>query len=80
MAPSSPGFLRRMSNPLESYRRLQGRFDPFDGATALLIAGMIVLVLVTFRDYAVSNDEEVQRHYGELIVAYYTNTARFRRH
>ena len=27
--------------------------------------------MFTFRDYAISNDEGVQHHYGELIIAYY---------
>ena len=30
-----------------------------------------MLVGATFREYAVSNDEGLQHHYGELIVAYY---------
>jgi hypothetical protein len=36
-----------------------------------LIAALIVIALCTFRDYAISNDEGVQHHYGELIIAYY---------
>ena len=31
----------------------------------------MAIALFTFRDYAISNDEGVQQHYGELIVAYY---------
>ena len=34
---------------------------------------LFVLVSATFREYAVSNDEGLQHHYGELIVAYYTS-------
>jgi len=30
-------------------------------------------VLATYDSYAISNDEEVQQHYGELIVAYYAS-------
>src|SRR6201992_3308549 len=45
--------------------------DPYDIATCLLLAATAVLALFTFRDYAVSNDEGVQHHYGELIIAYY---------
>ena len=40
----------------------------------LLLAVFAVLaaaVWFTFRDYAISNDEGVQHHYGELIIAYY---------
>jgi hypothetical protein len=45
--------------------------DPFDLATAILIAALLVLALSTFKQYAVSNDEGLQHHYGELIIAYY---------
>ena len=31
----------------------------------------MALVFFTFKDYAISNDEEVQQRYGEMIVAYY---------
>ena len=54
-------------------RRPAGRFDPFDIATVVLIAALVVIALWTFRDYAISNDEAVQHHYGELIIAYYTS-------
>jgi hypothetical protein len=47
------------------------RFDACDIATVALIAALVVIVLCTFRDYAISNDEGVQHHYGELIIAYY---------
>ena len=49
------------------------RRDPFDLASWLLILALFAIVLVTFRDYAISNDEEVQHRYGELIFAYYTS-------
>ena len=45
--------------------------DPFDLTAAILFGLLIILVLTTFGDYAISNDEEVQQRYGELIVAYY---------
>ncbi len=45
--------------------------DRFDLAFALLIVALLVLVGATLREYAVSNDEGLQHHYGELIVAYY---------
>jgi hypothetical protein len=47
--------------------------DPCDLAAALLFSLLIILVLTTFGDYAISNDEEVQQRYGELIVAYYAS-------
>jgi hypothetical protein len=47
------------------------RRDGYDTATAVLIAVLVVLVFATFRDYAISTDERVQHHYGELIIRYY---------
>jgi len=46
-------------------------FNVFDLAAALLMAVLLALVLATFKEYAVSNDEGLQHHYGELIIAYY---------
>jgi hypothetical protein len=54
----------------EVQTRLDGT-DRYDAATAVLFGALILLVAVTFRDYGISNDEEVQQHYAELIVAYY---------
>ena len=51
--------------------RWVARFEPHDIATVLLLAALVVVALLTCRDYAISNDEGVQRHYGELIIAYY---------
>jgi hypothetical protein len=47
--------------------------DPHDIAAALLLIGLVVLVLLTYGSYAVSNDEEIQQRYGELIISYYTS-------
>lgn len=44
-----------------------------DYACGILLAGLLPLVALTFRDYGISNDEEVQHRYGELIVAYYSS-------
>jgi Dolichyl-phosphate-mannose-protein mannosyltransferase len=49
------------------------RIDAYDIATVVLIAALVVLALCTFKDYAISNDESVQHHYGELIIAYYAS-------
>ena len=49
---------------------LAGR-DPYDVAVALLALALLTVVSATLKSYAISNDEEVQQHYGELIVAYY---------
>ncbi len=52
------------------------RFDACDVAVIVLIAGLVVIALCTFKDYAISNDEGVQHHYGELIIAYYASAFR----
>jgi Dolichyl-phosphate-mannose-protein mannosyltransferase len=49
------------------------RVNAYDAATLVLTAALILVALCTFRDYAISNDEGVQHHYGELIIAYYTS-------
>jgi Dolichyl-phosphate-mannose-protein mannosyltransferase len=54
-------------------KALLARSDRYDLAAALLLGALVALVTLTFRDYAISNDEEVQQHYGELIVAYYAS-------
>lgn len=45
--------------------------DRYDVAAVALLAALVVLAFTTYDSYAISNDEEVQQHYGELIVAYY---------
>ncbi|MBN8963200.1 MAG: glycosyltransferase family 39 protein [Rhizobiales bacterium] len=45
--------------------------DPYDLASLVLLAVLVGLVIATFRDYAITNDEWIQHRYGELIVAYY---------
>jgi hypothetical protein len=66
------------SLPWRSATRSIARFDPFDIATVALIAALGVIALYTAGDYAVSNDEGVQHHYGELIIAYYQSGFRVR--
>ena len=39
----------------------------------LLFVGLVVIVFLTFEQYAISNDEEVQHRYGELILSYYAS-------
>jgi hypothetical protein len=53
--------------------RFLARFGAYDLATVGLIAALGVIALCTFKDYAITNDEEVQQRYGELIVVYYTS-------
>src|SRR5580692_9333709 len=54
-------------------RNAVARLDGYDLASAVVFAALFVLVACTFRDYAISNDEEVQQRYGEMIVAYYAS-------
>jgi hypothetical protein len=56
--------------PRREARRF-ARLDIHDIGTVLTLAALVVIALVTFKDYAISNDEGVQHHYGELIIAYY---------
>jgi hypothetical protein len=49
------------------------RCSRFDVAALLLLACVGVLAALTVRHYAVSNDEEVQHRYGELIINFYTS-------
>lgn len=45
--------------------------NAYDAATGVLLTGLLVVALATLKAYAISNDEEVQQRYGELIIAYY---------
>jgi hypothetical protein len=49
------------------------RVDRYEVAALLLFGTLIALVAFTFKDYAISNDEEVQQRYGEMIIAYYAS-------
>jgi hypothetical protein len=57
-------FERCAVGPLEPTRA-------YDLATSVFLALMTVVALLTVRDYAISNDEGVQHHYGQLILDYY---------
>lgn len=48
-----------------------GACDIYDAAVLALLAILVVLAALTYGSYAISNDEPVQQHYGELIIAYY---------
>src|SRR5258708_10575574 len=60
-------------SPWHRLRRFVARFDAFDIATVVLLAAVVVMALWTSRDYAISNDEGVQHHYGALILRYYAS-------
>ena len=72
-----PGIAER-ALPWSRAIRSIARFGACDIATVALIAALVVIVLCTFKDYAISNDEGVQHHYGELIIAYYRSGFRVR--
>ena len=55
-----------------AYTGLTAR-DPYDVVALALLTALILLVVTTYHSYAISNDEEVQQRYGEMIVAYYTS-------
>ncbi|MBY0430904.1 MAG: glycosyltransferase family 39 protein, partial [Rhodospirillales bacterium] len=40
-------------------------------ASLLVLVAVTVLVLLTFRDYGITNDEEVQNVYGKLLLEFY---------
>jgi hypothetical protein len=61
------------ASPWSEARRLAARCHSYDIITVALIAAVAVTALWTFKDYAISNDEGVQHHYGELILAYYAS-------
>ena len=66
MPAAMPGTLARLRSRIAAC-------DTYDLATAALLAALVVLAFATYGAYAVSNDEPVQQHYGELIVAYYAS-------
>jgi hypothetical protein len=49
------------------------KLDAFDVAAILLLAGLVAIVALSYDAYAISNDEEVQQRYGELIIRYYAS-------
>lgn len=56
--------------PRRNLRRLAA-VDIWDVASLVLLAALGALVVATFRDYGITNDEWVQQRYGELILDYY---------
>jgi len=56
---------------LKRVARWLSKRNAFDLASCAALAGLVILAIWTFQDYAISNDEGVQHRYGELIIAYY---------
>jgi hypothetical protein len=61
----------KQASPLRNAMRWTARFEAHDIATVMLLTALVAVALLTYKDYAISNDEGVQHHYGELIIAYY---------
>ena len=61
------------ARPWRSAVRWGARFDLYDIATAAVLVAVVAVVLFTYKDYAISNDEGVQHRYGELIIAYFAS-------
>jgi len=62
---------RRRLAPIERLRAFAARHDRYDLAVWALLALLVLLAFLTYDAYAISNDEQAQQHYGELIVAFY---------
>src|SRR5216683_7799074 len=67
-----PGIVKRASTS-RSAMTWMARFESSDIATVVLLAALVVVALITYKDYSISNDEGVQHHYGELIIAYFAS-------
>jgi Dolichyl-phosphate-mannose-protein mannosyltransferase len=64
-------FVGARQRAMAGLRRRLAHVDRHDLGALLLFATFAILIAFTFGHYAISNDEEVQQRYGELIVAYY---------
>lgn len=54
------------------------RREPWQWLFYGLLAGVAILILVTFLDYGLTWDEEVQRNYGEQVISWYRSGFRDR--
>jgi Dolichyl-phosphate-mannose-protein mannosyltransferase len=70
-AAGAPSAFRRVVDAGRDTVARAQKVDACDLAAALLLGTLVLLIAFTFRDYAISNDEEVQQRYAELIIAYY---------
>ncbi len=57
-----------MTSPLDRLRANPGR-----SISIAVFAVLTAIALLTFRKYGISNDEEVQQTYGELLIRYYAS-------
>jgi hypothetical protein len=56
---------------VQCVRASLAKHNPYDIAAAALLLALLVVIAATLESYAISNDEEVQQRYGELIITYY---------
>lgn len=66
----------RSWSPWARVARLRERalaMSRYDLSVAALFALLLILVFTTLHSYAITNDEDVQQRYGEMIVAYYAS-------
>ncbi len=47
--------------------------QPLKILSIIFFAGYLILILATFKDYAITQDEKYQKRYGELVLNYYTS-------
>jgi hypothetical protein len=45
----------------------------WDLATCAMLVALVVVVFLTFESYGISNDEEVQHQYGEMLINFYAS-------
>ncbi len=75
-ASQNPAHFMREDRLPGPYPRLRARLaacNRYDLAVVALLVILVALTLATYDSYAISNDEGVQQHYGELIIAYYAS-------
>lgn len=46
---------------------------PIERASIVLFALLAIFILLTFKQYGISNDEMVQHTYGQLLVKFYAS-------
>ncbi|HKY87043.1 MAG TPA: glycosyltransferase family 39 protein [Pseudorhodoplanes sp.] len=61
----------KIGKPSRIDPKIDPRIDPWDLASYGLLALLSIFAVATFRDYGISNDEDVQHRYGAMIIAYY---------